>query len=72
MGQCQLTLAISMEEILMKSSLRSPAQVEGTQGFLSQLKKDLEIPPSLRDGALLFPQGLDSNPETTLKTPQGA
>ena len=27
---------------------RSPSQVEGTQGFLPQLKKDLEIPPSRR------------------------
>ena len=26
----------------------SPSQVEGTQGFLPQLEKDLEIPPSTR------------------------
>ena len=31
----------------MRSSLRSPSQVEGTQGFLPQLKKDLEITPSM-------------------------
>ena len=28
----------------LRSSLRSQAQVEGTQGFLLQLEKDLEIP----------------------------
>ena len=32
----------------MRSSLKSPSQVEGTQGFLLQLEKDLEIPPSMR------------------------
>ena len=29
----------------LRSSLRSPAQVEGTQGFLTQPEKDLENPP---------------------------
>ena len=32
----------------MRSSLRSPSQVEETQGFLPQLEKDLEIHPSTR------------------------
>ena len=32
----------------MRSSLRSPAQVEGTQGFLPQPEKDLERPSSTR------------------------
>ena len=31
----------------MRSSLRSLSQVEGAQGFLPQLEKDLEIPPSM-------------------------
>ena len=30
----------------MRSSLRSPSQLEGTQSFLPQLEKDLEIPTS--------------------------
>src|SRR5574337_671271 len=32
----------------MRSPLRSPAQVEGTQGFLPQPEKDLERPSSTR------------------------
>ena len=32
----------------MRSSLRSSSQVEGTEGFLPQIEKDLEIPPSTR------------------------
>src|SRR5574337_355842 len=32
----------------MRSPLRSPAQVEGSQGFLPQLEKDLERPSSTR------------------------
>src|SRR5574340_820426 len=32
----------------MRSPLRSPAQVEGTQGFLPQPGKDLERPSSTR------------------------
>ena len=32
----------------MRSPLRSPAQVEGTQGFLRQPGKDLERPSSTR------------------------
>ena len=32
----------------MRSSLRSPSQVEESQGFLLQLEKDLKIPPSTR------------------------
>ena len=32
----------------MRSSLKSPSQVKGTQGFLLQLDNDLEIPTSLR------------------------
>ena len=34
--------------VTMTSPLRSPAQVEGTQGFLPQPKKDLERPSSTR------------------------
>ena len=34
--------------ITMRSPLRSPAQVEGTQGFLPQPEKDLERPSSTR------------------------
>ena len=37
-----------------------------------QLEKNHEIPPSFRYEALLFPQGLESNPESSLKTPQEA
>ena len=36
----------------LRSSLRSPAQVEGTQGLLSQIEKYLEIPSSTRLEAL--------------------
>ena len=116
----------------LRSSLRSPSQVEVTQGFLWHLEKDLEIPtsmrleanfpavtreqcrtpprnsngdwtslgphdrlpefpvvtlekphtscrsskknheitPSSRDEALLFLQGVESNPESSLKTPR--
>ena len=32
----------------MRSSLRSPSQVKGSQSSLLHLKKDLEIPPSMR------------------------
>ena len=117
----------------MRSSLSSPSQLKGTQSFLPQLEKDLEIhlqrelrpdspaltqeqscapprnsngdwtslgqhkrlpefpivtrekpqtscqnsrkneiPPSSQDEALLFLQGLESNPESSLKTPQEA
>ena len=116
----------------MRSSLRSPSQVEESQGFLLQLEKDLEIPPSTclvvefpcsesrampsspsqlesrldfpgatreaplvphrnsrktrhvvpqleknhefgpREEALLFLQGLESNPESPLKSTQEA
>ena len=31
----------------MRSPLRSPAQIEGTQGFLPQPEKDLETPSSM-------------------------
>ena len=30
-----------------ESSLRSPSQVKGTQGFLLQFEKDLKVPPSM-------------------------
>ena len=118
----------------MRRCLRSPSQIEETQGFLPQLDKDLEIPPSARleagfrfsdsramlhsplqlewrldfpgdtqeaplvphhisrktphvapqleknheirpssrDEALIFLQGLESNPESSLQTPQEA
>jgi len=35
-----------------------------------QLEKNHEILPSSQDEALLFLQGLESNPESSLKTPQ--
>ena len=37
-----------------------------------QFQKNLETPTSSRDEVLLFPQGLRSNPEYSLKTPQEA
>ena len=37
-----------------------------------QLEKNHEILPSSRDKALLFLQGLESNPESSLQTPQEA
>ena len=38
----------------------------------SSKEKKHEIPSSSRDEALLFLQGLESNPESSLKTPQEA
>ena len=37
-----------------------------------QLKENHEIPPSSQDEVLLFLQGLESNPESSLKTQQEA
>ena len=37
-----------------------------------QLEKNHKMPPSSRDEALLFLQGLESNPKSTLKTTQEA
>ena len=36
------------------------------------LEKTHETPPSLRDEGLLFLHGLESNPESSLQTPQEA
>ena len=42
----------------------------GTRG--SQLEKTHVTPPSSRDEGLLFLHGLESNPESSLQTPQEA
>ena len=58
-----------------RGSLSSPSSLErnNTRPAAAQKKKkNDEIPPELRDEALLFLQGLESNPEASLKTPQEA
>ena len=37
-----------------------------------QFEKNHKMPPSRRDGGLLFLHGLESNPESSLQTPQEA
>ena len=49
--------------LLLKRNHTSPAEAQ---------KKNHEIPPSSQYDALLFLQGLESNPESSLKTPQEA
>ena len=39
---------------------------------MPQLEKSHEMPPKLRDEALLFLHGLERNRESSLKTPQEA
>ena len=46
-GPCHLQFP-SLLKATMRSPLRSPAQVEGSQGFLLQPEKDLERPSSTR------------------------
>ena len=47
-------------------------KLKETPHVVSQLEKNHEIPPSSRDEALLFLQGLESNRESLLKTPKEA
>ena len=55
-----------------KGPLISLAYLVSKPTLALQLEKNHEIPPSSRDEALLFLQGLESNPESSLKIPQEA
>ena len=49
-----------------------PVVLHETPHTGAQLEKTHETPPSSRDEGLLFLHGLESNPESSLQTPQEA
>ena len=55
-----------------RGSLRSPWYFMRHPTLAPQLEKIHETPPSSRDEGLLFLHGLESNPESSLQTPQEA
>ena len=55
-----------------RGSLSSPLYLVRNLTLGAPLKKNPETPPSSRDGGLHFLYGLESNPESSLQTPQEA
>ena len=53
-------------------SLSSPSYLVRNPNQALHLEKTHETPPSSRDEGLLFLHGLESNPESSLQTPQEA
>ena len=55
-----------------KGSLSFPSHLVRNRTLAPQLEKTNKTPLSWRDEDLLFLHGLESNPESSLQTPQGA
>ena len=55
-----------------RGSLNSPSYLVRNPTLVPQLEKTHKIPPSSRDEGHLFLHGLESNPESSLQTPQEA
>ena len=53
-------------------SLSSPSYLVRNPNQALHLEKTHEMPPSSRDEGLLFLHGLESNPESSIQTPQEA
>ena len=58
--------------LLSLALLRSPWYFMRHPILAPQLEKTHETPPSSRDEGLLFLHGLESNPESSIQTPQEA
>ena len=52
--------------------MSSPSYLVRNPNQALHLEKSHETPPSSRDEGLLFLHGLESNPESSLQTPQEA